>query len=144
MSTQQLANPEGAFGYTAAVDVGNHVQPLESAESTTTISKGQVVTINTAGKILQATTTVDQKLQIGIAAEDIAAGEVGLVTILGLQKSVKAEGAIAAGALVTRSGTTAGSVASFTPAAVTDIGKVIGVAAAAAASSLVDLWVCRS
>jgi predicted RecA/RadA family phage recombinase len=138
MPTTQIANPEGAFGLDKFS--GLDYELYESAETSTQIDKGMVVSIDTAGKILKATTTVEPRLVIGVALEDIPAGEVGPIATRGVVKSVKAEGAIAANALVQRSGTTAGSVATFTSVA-TAIGQVTGVAIAAAASSLVDVYV---
>lgn len=136
-----VINAGGAFGGdVGAPNQGNLTAPFQSAETSTTISKGQVVSVNTARKILQATTTVDVDLVIGVALEDIEAGGTGLVALYGIVTAVKAQGAIAAGALVIRSGTTAGSVADAGAAA----DGIIGVAIAAAASNLVDVFVYKA
>lgn len=139
MGVTQISNPGALTGEAAAYD--QVYECYISAETATTISKGQVVSLNTSGKILQATTSVDEKLCIGVADEDIVAGALGRVVTKGVVVDVAAQGAITAGALVARSGTTAGSVASYTAAAVTDLGKMTGVAIAAAANSLVTIYV---
>lgn len=141
MPAADIINPAGAFGQEAnAPNQGALTAPFTSAEATVTINRGQVVSINTAGKILRATTSVDVDLVIGIAVENIAPGGTGLVALYGLVTNVAAQGAIAAGALVARSATTAGSVADAAVAA----DGVIGVAVAAAASNLVNIFVFKA
>lgn len=136
-----ITNPNGAFGQTAgAPNQGHTVLPFKSAETTVTIAAGEVVSINTAGDILQATTAVDVNLCIGVAVERITPGNTGLVAVGGKVTNVKAQGAIAAGAVVTRSGTTAGTVMDGTTAET----GVIGVAYSAAASSLVNVFLKQS
>lgn len=133
-----LTNPSGAFGQ--AVGAGNQgaiTIPFLSAETTTTIAKGNCVSMNATGGVLQSTTTVDVDLCIGIACEAIAPGKTGLVALLGKVTAVTAQGAIAAGAVVIRSGTTAGAVADGAAATA----GILGVAIAAAAGNLVDVFV---
>lgn len=141
MPAGQIYNPANAYGVGTDPSSGQGVVAyFESAEASTTISAGQAVTINTSRKILQATTAVEKRLVIGVATEDITAGSIGPVAVHGLVRNVKAQGAIAAGDAVQGSGTTAGSVATVASAS-TEIGRYIGIAVTAAASSLVDVYV---
>ncbi len=143
MPSAQLVNPQGAFGYSANTPEGtNVVGTYLSAETTTTIHRGELVSINTSGNILQATTSVEPRLVIGIAIEEIPAATVGLVCLHGYITSVPANGAISAGGLVGRSATTAGAVDAVTSAAGTQ-GQSIGVAVTTAASSLVNVFVAK-
>lgn len=138
----QLVYPGGEFGLSGDDNFWQEAYPYVSAEASTTILAGQVVSINTAGKVLQATTSVAAALCIGIAKNDIAAGASGLIVVRGHVLAAKAQGAIAAGKQVIRSGTTAGSVADAgTEDATLISGTVLGIAVAAAASSLVHLFV---
>lgn len=144
MPGAQLINPNGAYGGVQNDPNNGELlcAPMQSAETVTTISAGQVVSVTTAGKILQATTAVEPRLTIGIAVNAIAPGASGLVAMHGPMLNVPAQGAIAAGDLVSRSGTTAGSVASLTSAAGTT-GQAIGIAINAASGNLVNVFVVK-
>lgn len=143
MPVSMIENPAEAYGgekFTNQV-LGTYL----SAETTTVIAKGDCVTIDTDGNILQSTTTVSELLAIGIAAEEIQPGGVGLVVERGVVKDAKAEGAITAPDLVVRSGATAGAVSATSDGGTTQpvLGEVIGVAIADAANDLVDLFVFK-
>lgn len=104
-----IQNPAGAYGYSTLDDkVKGITVPYKSAETSTTIAKGDAVSMDGSGEILQATTSVDVNLVIGVAAESIAAGKTGNVVILG-PALVKAGGTIAAaGVVLARSSSSAG------------------------------------
>lgn len=138
-----ITNPTAAFGLALADTSMQDAQPLVSAESSTTITAGQIVTAATgtnAGKILQATTSVVALFVIGIALEDIAAGGEGMVATWGVVTNAKTQGTVNAGDVLTRSGTTAGSVAAITQAATDLPGSVVGFALTTAASNLATVF----
>src|SRR5690606_39035791 len=94
------------------------------------------VAIGTDGRVAVAATDGTASLCVGIADENIAAGETGNVAVWGYKEGVVADGTIGAGALLKRSASTAGAVAATaTPAA----GEVIGVAVAASAGGTVKV-----
>lgn len=134
-----IQNPAGAQGTPQA---GNFDQRITNMVSAAAIAKNTVVSFSIAsGKLTatQATTGVDTDLCRGICIDvATAAGQIVRVVTHGYVKDVAAQGAIAAGDTVGRSGTTAGSVAAVvTPSS----GAALGIALTAAASNLVDVWV---
>lgn len=140
MATKQLTNPVGAYGYTALSD-GQELTLEEYRTSTTVTTNSTVVAIGTDGRVAIAATNGVAALTIGIAQETgSAANAVIEVAIHGVVKSVPCDGAVAAGDVLIRSGTTAGSVkASATPST----GESLGFAIAASASNVVDMYVCQ-
>lgn len=99
-----------------------------------------VVAIGTDGTVAVAATNGTASLTIGVAINSQAAvtGKACKVVVLGIAENVPANGTVAAGDLLKRSVTTAGSVAATaTPGA----GEVMGVAINASASNTVDVWV---
>ena len=141
-----IANVAGAYGGAVADSDFQVLMPMLSGESSTQIGFGMCVSIQGAlgarKTILKATTGVAATAVIGIANETINAGEIGLIVIHGLIHGVAAQGAINALDQVTRSGTTAGSVAAVAAQDATlVVGTVIGLAVAAAAGNLTDVFV---
>ncbi|GIV04104.1 MAG: hypothetical protein KatS3mg015_2934 [Fimbriimonadales bacterium] len=139
MSGKLIENPSGAFGYT---DLRTQLWAQEAAfKASAAISARRVVAIGTNGQIATAATNGTASLAIGIAQNAIASGATGMVIVQGIAEDVPCDGAVAAGDLLKRSATTAGSVAATaTPAA----GEVIGIAINASASNVVDVWVTKA
>lgn len=136
MAGKVITNPAGAFGYTD-LETQLYSQTAPFVTSAAVTSK-RVVAIGTAGTVAIAATDGTASLTVGIASAAIASGQAGLVIIGGIAEDVPATGAVAAGDLLKRSVTTAGSVsATATPAA----GEVIGTAINASSSNTVDVWV---
>lgn len=135
-----LSNPSGAHGgVVGSPNQGIVHEEFQSAEAATTIAKGSVVTITAARKVIQAVAGATY-LAIGVATEAIAPGNTGVVALYGTVVGVRATGAIAAAALVIPSATVAGTV-DTAGAATTGI---VGVAVAAAAGGLVDVFVFKA
>lgn len=131
-----IHNPQGAYGYT---DLRTQLWAQEATfKASAVIAAKSVVAIGTTGQVATAATNGSASLAIGIAqGAGTTNGDVQVV-VQGIVENVPANGAIAAGAIVIRSGTTAGAVAaSATPA----VGEALGVAIAASASNLVTVWV---
>jgi hypothetical protein len=100
-----------------------------------------VVAIGTDGTVATIATDGAPALQLGVALKAAASGKAVPVQLLGIAEDIPCDGAVTAGALLMRSGTTAGRVmATATPA----VGQVIGVAINASASNVVDVWVCKA
>lgn len=140
MGSKTITNPTGAFGYTDLMTEALSVAaPFQASAA---ITGPAVVAIGTAGNtVATAATNGTAALAIGIAVDSIASGQVGNVVVFGMAENVPADGAIAAGALLKPSATTAGRVAATaTPAA----GEVVGVAINASAGGVVDVWVTGS
>lgn len=131
-----ITNPGGAFGYTDLETKNySHAVPFRSSAA---ISAKRVVSVGTDGTVATTATDGTASLTVGIAKSAIASGADGLVIIHGMAEDVPATGTVAAGDLLKRSATTAGSVsATATPAA----GEVVGVAINASSSNVVDVWV---
>src|SRR5690606_1797590 len=80
------------------------------------VAAKRVVAIDSTGKVAVAATDSTASLCIGIARDAIGAGESGQIIRGGIATDVPCDGAVAAGAVLTRSATTAGSVsATATP-----------------------------
>lgn len=139
MSGKLIENPSGAFGYT---DLRTQLWAQEAAfKASAAISARRVVAIGTNGQIATAATDSTASLAVGIAQDAIASGATGMVIVQGIAEDVPCDGTVAAGNLLKRSATTAGSVAATaTPAA----GEVIGVAINASSSNTVDVWVTKA
>lgn len=136
MAEKTIGNPLNAFGYTD-LQTTLWYQAAEFKTSAAVTAKA-VVAIGTTGLVAIAATNGTASLAIGVAVNAIASGASGEVCVFGIAEDVPANGAVAAGDLLKRSATTAGSVAATaTPAA----GEVIGVAINASASNVVDVWV---
>lgn len=136
MAGKVITNPGGAFGYTDLETINYcATAPFRTSAA---VSAKRVVAIGTTGLVATAATDGTASLTVGIAQSAIGSGSDGLIIIHGMAEDVPATGAVAAGDLLKRSVTTAGSVsATATPAA----GEVIGVAINASASNVVDVWV---
>ncbi len=134
-----LTDPVGLTGTVGSPNQGQLHESFQSAEAATTIAKGSVVTITAARKVIQAVAGATY-LAIGVTTEAIAPGNVGVVALYGVVTSVRATGAIAAGALVIPSATVAGTV-DTAGAATTGI---VGVAVAAAAGGIVTVFVFKA
>lgn len=139
MPASTVRNVEGSFGVAADIFPSAY-NPRESNESAITIAKNDLVRILSDGKVKQSAVADDQLAKYGVAMEAIAPGAVGNVAELGLV-DVKADGAIAANALIARSAAVVGAVATFAPAVIGDVGKSVGVALAAAAGNVVRAWI---
>lgn len=139
MAGKAITNPAGAFGYTDLQTTAySQTAPFQTSAA---VTAKRVVAIGTAGTVAIAATNGTASLTVGIANDAIASGQVGLVIVSGMAEDVPCDGAVAAGDLLKRSVTTAGSVATTaTPAA----GEVVGVAVNASSSNTVDVWVAPS
>ena len=106
-----ISNPAGVAppgGLTAAQ---NRTFSSFTAEyvASAAISARQAVYLDTNLKATKAATNTARELVIGVALNDAAAGEIVHVVHMGVAK-VKCEASVAAGVLLMRSGSTAGSV----------------------------------
>lgn len=139
MPEQQIGNPLGAFGYT---DLQTQLWCVEAPFVTSAaVTDKRCVAIGTTGLVAVAATNGTASLVVGIAQDAAASGGVCMVIVMGIAEDVPANGTVAAGDLLKRSVTTAGSVAATaTPAA----GEVIGVAINASSSNVVDVWVQKT
>lgn len=137
MASKTITNPAGAFGYTDLMT--ENFSSTAPFVTTAAVTGPAVVAINTAGNtVTTSLTNGTASLSIGIAVDSIPSGQVGLVVVHGIAENVPCTGAVAAGDLLKRSVTTAGSVsATATPAA----GEALGVAINASTSNTVDVWV---
>lgn len=133
MPGQSISNPAGAFGQTAQFD-GFKI-PLLAAGAIT--GPAAVSLAATVGYVTLAATDAPTQC-IGIITDSAQSGHTTLVTILGVARSCPAAGTIAQFAILKPSATTAGRV-SATATPVT--GEAIGIAMAASASNVVDVWV---
>lgn len=136
MAGKVITNPAGAFGYTdLETQLYSQTAPFVTSAA---VTAKRVVAIGTAGTVAIAATDGTASLTVGVASAAIASGQAGLVIIGGVAEDVPCTGAVAAGDLLKRSVTTAGSVsATATPAA----GEIIGTAINASSSNTVDVWV---
>lgn len=132
-----IINPGGAFGYT---DLQTTVFSVPAqVQASAAITANRVVSIGTDGSVATAATDAPS-LAVGVAREGFTTDQTGIITVFGIAESVPAAGAITAGAIVKASATTAGYVsATATPG----VGEAIGVAIAASASNLVNIWFCK-
>lgn len=134
-----IINAGGAFGYT---DLQTTVFSIPAQfKASAAVTAARVVAIGTDGTVSTALTDAPAKA-IGVARTAASTtNDTCLVTVFGIAPGVGANGAIAAGAIVKASATTAGYVAATaTPA----VGEAIGIAIAASASNVVDVWVCKA
>lgn len=136
MTEQQLANPAGAYGLTATTEV--QAKSFKNNEASTTIAKGRAVKLDTSvdngTAVLRATAAAITV--IGIALEDIPAGEFGMVQTGGVFIDATSSGAIADLAFVISDATGQILVAAGTETK----GQVLGWAVGAAASNLVNVY----
>lgn len=136
---RQISNPNLAYGYTGA-DQKLFKMVIEGVASTD-LAAGNAVQMGTTGNFTPSVTNGTASLVVGITDEAISSGKTGKVVVAGIKQSVSAAGAVAAGDVLKRSATTAGYVsATATPA----VGEALGVALAASASNVVDVWVWKS
>lgn len=139
MADKTITNPNGAYGYTDLRTKGWSLNAPVLASAA--IAAKRLVAIGTDGKVATAATNGTASLVVGATNVAIASGDTGIIVVGGIAEDLPADGAIAAGDLLKRSGTTAGYVAATaTPAA----GEVIGVAINASASNVVDVWISKS
>lgn len=143
-----ILNPQGAYGGAVADAQFQILFPFVSSDAGALLY-GQCVSITGAlgarKTVLKATTGVAATAVIGITAEAFAIGDIGLVCIHGLIMSAISQGTVNALDQVTRSGTTAGSVAAVAAQDATlVVGTVIGIAVAAAAGNVTDVYVRQS
>lgn len=127
MGVTQIANPAGAFGLSNQYDV--IAELWVNGEASTMITKGFLAAASsTNGKFTIATTAANQDiLSIGVAAEPIVAGSVGLVLTHGFTDFAVADYANPAAAdLLTIPASTTGRLGKLT-LATTSLTKVIGV-----------------
>ncbi len=134
MTTSQLANPNGAFGYTGLQQKGD-VNCVTVLAGGAIAAKAPVSITSTGTAIATAT---DGVAIIGVALNAIASGATGLVITCGVAQGVLAGGATTLGTPVIRSATTAGYI---TSSATPVTGTVVGFALGASASGLSDIWV---
>jgi hypothetical protein len=139
MGSKTITNPAGAFGYTDLnTKLPQTVDSFVASAAITSPSTGRkVVSVNTEGKVATSATDGVAALAVGVAFDTVVSGDVAQVITAGIAENVLAQGTIAAGDSLIRSGTTAGYVAaSATPVA----GTVIGVALNASSGGTVDVW----
>lgn len=144
--TAVIRNPAGAFGASVTGSERGHI--IVPMMFTTTVSKGQVVSLSSAAsRVIKTLTDTAVKLQIGIALEDTAAESEGLVCVYGPATALKTAAAMTAGDIAQRDGTTAASVSSLAgTTAITqlkDAGVGIGIvmASVTAGDATVELFV---
>lgn len=144
-----IVNPGGAFGSAASNPQGAVVRPFLFA---TTTSQGQLVALSTStGVVIKSLTDTAQKLLVGVALSNIAAGGIALVCTYGPCYGVKKDtaSAVTAGDVVTRAATdTAGAAPIGGTTAVTqykDIALGIGIvmANAVATATVCDLFIAK-
>lgn len=125
MAVSQISNPANAFGAGKQFD-----QIVEEwINDDVAITKGFVVAANTvAGHVLLATTVVTQAvIQVGVAAEPIAASATGLIITQGnTDQAIADYSNPAAGDLLTIPASTTGRLGKLTVAS-SSLGQVIGV-----------------
>lgn len=134
-----VTNPQGAFGNSAlGQQLGRVIWEFDTSAA---VTGPKVVSLTTEGKVATSATDGTASLCAGVALGTVASGDTAKVVVMGIVEDVPCDGAIAAGNIVKRSVTTAGSVAvTATPAA----GEALGVALAASASNLCKLYLFRS
>lgn len=131
MAERQLTNPQGAFGYTGLNATGFRTEiPMPTSAAITGV---KVLSIGGTGTVATATTGVAPALAIGISTGSAVSGGLVPVVTYGIVESVPSDGTIAVGAVLKRSGTTAGSVIDATASAAP--GEVIGIALTAASGT---------
>lgn len=139
MPSKTIPNPAGAYGYTDLnTKLPQSVDSFVASAAITSPSTGRkVVSFNTSGQVATMATDATATLFAGVAFDTVASGDIAQVVTSGIAENVLAQGTIAAGDSLIRSGTTAGYVqASATPVA----GTVIGVALNASSGGTVDVW----
>lgn len=129
-----ITNPRGAYGQTTSGRARTEF-PFKASAA---VAAKAVVAVDTTGKLVAtAATDGTASLAIGGAVDAIASGDTGLVVTHGVQTGVPVDGAVAAGASLKRSVTTAGRLAATaTPAT----GEVVAVALAASASNTATVY----
>lgn len=134
MAGTQITNPRGAFGVTSGRP--RDVYPFKT---TAAVAAKAVVAFDTTGtKVATAATNGTASLARGVALEAAASGDTVQVVTHGLVTAVPVDGAVAAGDVLKRSATTAGSLATTaTPA----VGETFAIALAASASNTATVWV---
>jgi hypothetical protein len=134
-----INNPTGAYGYsTGDQKFYYQARPYQTSAA---VSAGYALAIGTDGKVAHAATNGTASLVIGFAQKAAASGATVNVILNGHVENVPAAGAVAAGDVLKRSTTTAGYVsATATPG----VGEAIGVAIAASASNVVDIFVAKA
>lgn len=143
-----LNNPKGAYGFTdLQTVVGNFSIPMKAAAAVTAKSAVQwATTATSSGQIVTALTNGTLAAVIGVALEDIAAGGVGNVAIMGAVDNVYLNGSC--DTLFTplkRSATTAGRLASTTTGSAYEvIGYALSTTTATTASIAVWLYPGRA
>ncbi len=136
MADKLITNPDGAYGYTDLQTRGWSISAPVTASAA--ITGPAVVTLSTGYSVATAATDGTASLARGIVMESVAANGNCNMIVGGIAENVPVDGATAAGALLKRSVTTAGSLAATaTPAA----GEVIAISLAASASNVTDVWV---
>lgn len=131
MAEKQLTNPSGAFGQTTLTNTGFRTEiPMPTSAAITGV---KVVSISGTGTVATAATDGAPALAIGISTGSAVSGGVVPVVTYGIVESVPSSGTIAVGAVLKRSGTTAGSVIDATSSAAP--GEVIGIALTAASGT---------
>lgn len=137
MPAQQITNPQGAYGYTAA---GPSTQDEFKVSSAITGPR-KVVAIGTDGvSVATAATNGVASLAIGVAVESAATTDTARVVTRGYVDAVPVDGTVAAGDTLKRSVTTAGSLAAT---ATPGTGEIFGIALAASASNTAPVWVLK-
>ena len=126
MGTTQIANPAGLFGLSNTYDVV--AEQWVNGDSAAVTKGFLVVASSTNGKVTIATTAAGQDLiSVGVAAEQIAVGKVGLVLTHGFCDFAVADFANpAVGDQLTIPASTTGRLGKLT-LATTSLGRVIGV-----------------
>lgn len=136
MPGKRITNPAGAYGATASYD-----RTEMTLRSSAAITARKVVAIGTDSRVATAATNGTASLAIGVALNTVTAANQNVQVVThGRVTSVPVDGAVAAGDVLKRSVTTAGSLAATaTPAT----GESFAIALAASASNTATVWVLK-
>lgn len=123
-----ISNPAGInpAGFSSTSESRAFSGVIAEYEAASAVAAFQPITINTSLKVAATATNTARELVVGVAVTDAAAGEIVQVAHLGVTK-VKCEASVAAGALLMRSGSTAGTVDTATATADDAEGGFLGV-----------------
>lgn len=129
------SNPGQVYGYDRGVDTSQYIAAAD-------INGPVLVSIDANGKVATTATNGAPRLVVGVCLNSPRAGEVASVAKIGqVVKDVPSTGTVNAGDFLTRSSTTAGSVAaSATPS----VGDVVGVAVTGATNNKVTVYVFKA
>jgi len=142
MGSKTITNPTGAFGVSGLDQTGGNTT-FPFVVSTAAIAAKQVVQIDSSGTACRVATTTPSALQLGVALQGGAVGQVVNVAVQGAVGAVPYTGtAPVAGDTLIQSAATAGKVVvNNTPGLGQSIGMAIGAGYSVNAVNVVDVWI---